>query len=180
MQSSLFSGTASYGHDLYVSTLTHPFTHSHSSPFPLTCTYTHICLSCLHPPPAHTHSFSSMEESDFSDQSLPATPLSHYQKGHRRTYSFESSGERPSTAIPFRGTPPRPRKWVKTEHSLVFAWPTCKSEHGFSVGRCINTFALMTTGAFSQNVGKLFSELKLVQITFLSISKMLWALKWSS
>ena len=31
------------------------------------------------------------------------------------------------------------------------------------------TFALMTTGAFSRNVGKLFSELKLVTDNLLSI-----------
>ena len=43
---------------------------------------------------------------------------------------------------------------------------------GFSVGCCINrekVIALMTTGAFSRNVGKLFSELKLVTDNLLSI-----------
>ena len=43
---------------------------------------------------AHIHSsLSSLEESDLSDQSLPAMPLTHCQPHHQRTYRLESSGE---------------------------------------------------------------------------------------
>lgn len=77
--------------------------------------------SLPHPPllphsPIHVHSLlsSSLEESDPSDLSLPATPpaLPHHRS---RAYSYENSMERPSTALPsaFRVTP---RRASRTEH----------------------------------------------------------------
>ena len=110
--------------------------YTHFSPFLDSLhTYIHAHTSYLHPPP-HTHSFSSTEESDFSDPALPATPLPHYQQGHCWTYSSESSREHSSTAIPSLGTPPHPRKWVFYEERwalydfciMYIQSCTCKSD----------------------------------------------------
>ena len=106
------------------------FPHTHSY-LPLS-TYTPSYLYL----PSHTHSLvSSMEKSDLSDPAPPTTPLPHYQQGHCQTYSFESSGEHLSTAIPSMGTLPHPGKWVFYEEcwTLSIVWflhdvHTCKSD----------------------------------------------------
>ena len=57
-------------------------------------------------------------------------------------------------------------------------WSLLKIATSLNSNVCLHffTFALMITTAFSQNVGKLFSELKLVTITF--SSSLLTAAEW--